>query len=294
MQKLSDIDLINNPYDSQEHDPAATLSVIAMNDDGTVDFELSGFKNLSEYIDHAELKLYLGETVTEGEEETIRELETLSEVTMTEAGDKTYTASLSIEGHSPEELCASATVFTKSGAEYRVYDKKDLRTMVTDMDLYLKICSELLATGDYTLVITAKDEPTSGLTESVKKGLRDLGLQQDLTDQFRCSYLAVVGPDGVVIEQFSPDELLKYEGVFPDGVKYWINSAGGNARDNEGRVWIGTYQWTSQEAVNRRGLNMVLYDHANSRIIDSVDFDTFELKENGRYRVLRNANKNTD
>ncbi len=287
MQKLSDIDLFNEVYDNKGIIPQATLGVRSISEDGTVEFVLGEFVNLTEYIDHVDLKLYLGERTLENEKEVLIEKEVLQEVPMTEIGENTYQATVNIGDYKPEELCASATVTTRSGASYKVRDKMDLRSMITDMDLYLKMVSEALATGDYTLVITTKDEPTSGLTDSVKAGLKALGLEQDLTDQFRCSYLAVIGPDGVVTEQFSPDQPLEYEGVFPDGVKFWVASGGGNTKYNIGRVWVGTYQKTSLAAVNKRGFNMVLYDHANSRVADSVDFDTFELREDGTYRVLR-------
>lgn len=117
--------------------------------------------------------------------------------------------------------------------------------------------------------IAVKDEASSGMTESARGALKDLGLQAEWNDSmFGESYLAVIDGGQLRYEQWSLDA-LEYQ-FEVNGETVDLRSAGYRV-GNQASVTINGRDY----AVNERGLNIVVYDKKMEKVIDSVSFDTY-------------------
>ena len=86
----------------------------------------------------------------------------------------------------------------------------------------------------------------------------------------------MIEPDRV-IEELSEDE-LSYSGVLSDGTEYSMISQGGlsGAGGGAGRYLTCSIKIGGTEyAIQRIGLNFVVYDTVNSCVVDSVEFNTY-------------------
>lgn len=132
---------------------------------------------------------------------------------------------------------------------------------------------------DYTVIISVRDEAFNSLDDESKKQLIQMGFQSDLSKEaaFHHSFIGIWENGTVVYEKLSKgvDDLeqdcLKYEGVLPDGKKYYVSSAGYKAGNNSSIAIDGV-----EKSLNKRGLNIVVYDNVNGRIVDSCTFDTYQ------------------
>lgn len=138
---------------------------------------------------------------------------------------------------------------------------------IIDIDEYLSEIND----KNYTIFIAAKEECTQGLTESVKEKLKNLGLQQDLEGKYAWSYCAVIDPENGVIERLSDDKVSLVGSIRGGRTFYAISSAGYLAGVNSSIVIDGT-----EYSKNQRGLNIVVYDNMQMKIIDQVCFDTWK------------------
>lgn len=143
---------------------------------------------------------------------------------------------------------------------------------VTDVDAYL----QMLQTKDYVLLFTVKDDITYHLKDSTKQLLYQLGLRTSLESETmgRRAYAAII-EDGRVLEQSSEDEggSLKISGTFGQmRNRYSITSTGyqpgGGA---SGYIYINNKNY----ALNKRGLNIVVFDLVTQTVVDSVCFDIY-------------------
>ena len=128
----------------------------------------------------------------------------------------------------------------------------------------------MLKDKNYTIMIAAKDDAASGLTDQIRTKLHELGLSFDWKDAYRKGYLAVIDKGNVVFEQ-SSDQMITYEGTFRNHLeRLQMSSAGFDAGNTSSIMINGT-----EQSLNRRGLNVVVYDNFRKCVIDTVNFDTF-------------------
>lgn len=151
--------------------------------------------------------------------------------------------------------------------EYYEGIKKDCGLpYVTDIEEY----TAELQDERYSVFISAKDECTSGLRDSVIENLKSVGLAVPLQGEYGCSYLAAVS-DGNVVERIGYEE-LEQNGTIGNGhIMYDLLSAG-NGCGNTSSIKINGTEYSK----NSRGLNIVVYNHETKKIVDAVCFDTYE------------------
>ncbi len=121
---------------------------------------------------------------------------------------------------------------------------------------------------DYIICIAAKDEASKALTDEIIKGFRNLGLDFDLREHYRWSYLAVICNGQVVFEELS-DKTITCD-INIDNNNISLLSAGfdyGNASS----IKINGDEFS----LNGRGLNIVVYDKQLGYVVDSISVDTF-------------------
>ena len=141
----------------------------------------------------------------------------------------------------------------------------DLMKYKKDFPAYLNLVAEH---PEWTILLGIKDEGTASLTAEMKDSLKKLGLQTDLTNKIRTSYLAVID-GGKVTEQCDLDALTQ-SGVLQSGAAYTVESAGYDS----GRA-VSIQVDGIEYAKSHRGINIVIYDNEKGCVIDSSVFDTY-------------------
>jgi hypothetical protein len=124
----------------------------------------------------------------------------------------------------------------------------------------------------FTVFIAVKDECAVSMNDAIMSGLQVLGLKEDLRGKVQQSYIAVIEGGRVVYEALAPDKTtaLNNAGVLEDGAEYSLYSAS-LPSGNKASIIIDGFEY----AVDWRGLNIVVYDSGEKRIVDSVAFDTW-------------------
>lgn len=144
------------------------------------------------------------------------------------------------------------------------FESLDLNN-IDDFYLYLE---RLKGMENCVIIICVNDEASDKLGENVVQKMNELGLM-DLRGHFRESYIAIIDEKQVIYEELSSDVLKKEVEIA--GESWSITSAGGEARKEQAVLYNG-----EECSVQSRGLNIVVYDKTEKRIIDSVCFDTYE------------------
>lgn len=143
----------------------------------------------------------------------------------------------------------------------------DYLSCESDFNNYL---DKLIENKDqYTVFISASDDASSGLTDQSVKKLQELGIQTDLSDQFRKSFYVVIDSGNNVAEKASSDK-IKVKETLKDGTKYKLISSGFDS-GSFSSIKINKKEYSK----NKRGLNIVVYDNKFHTVIDSVNFDTY-------------------
>lgn len=146
----------------------------------------------------------------------------------------------------------------------------------TDLVDYLR----LLNNTDYTILIAVRDDGVNALTDEMMSSLKDLGVETPLTEQpdasqprtyYGYSYYAVLNPGQTSIEEASGDAALDYTGTTRDSQHtVEIYSCGHDIDDPQALIQIDGAEYS----MNRRGMNIVVYDNTSGAVIDYVTFDT--------------------
>ena len=122
----------------------------------------------------------------------------------------------------------------------------------------------------YTILIAVQDDGFSAIDENAAQALHALGVKTKISeDLYRYSYYAVLAPGGDAAEEVSEQE-LNYTGNLPDGTACQITSRGMLAGDPVASIRINGQEWS----MSRRGMNIVIYDQVQHKVVDTVCFDT--------------------
>ncbi len=136
--------------------------------------------------------------------------------------------------------------------------------------------------GDYTIFISVKDDAASSLTEEQRKYFESIGLTELSELTYGCSYLAVIDNGNVITEQYQKDpgeenendDLVSYSGTLHNGTAYTVIS-GGYHMGNQSSIIIEE----TERSVNKRGLNIAIYDNEMQRYVTNANFDTWLAPE---------------
>lgn len=118
------------------------------------------------------------------------------------------------------------------------------------------------------IIIAAKDEASSALTDEIVAVMKKAGLEFDLKEGYRNAYVAVVD-DGKVIHEEMAEATLSHSLVSNNEQIEIVSS--GYGYDNCASITINGRDC----ALNLRGLNIVLLDKSKGVVLDSVAVDTF-------------------
>ena len=157
--------------------------------------------------------------------------------------------------------------------ELKIYEKEaDRLREVNDLDEYLSLLADQYYSPEYDIIIAASDTLGSRINENVDEKLSVIGSFETLTGRGRNAYAAILEDGYAIYEELEEQENV---GIIHDetvkGTNITIQSmpfyAGAMARIViDGRDY----------AINKRGLNVVVYNNELRRVMDSVAFDTYE------------------
>ena len=127
----------------------------------------------------------------------------------------------------------------------------------------------------YNVFISSSDAHTKKSVDGSRNLLKILDILgvSELTYKYRHSFLCVIDGGNVAVEETSEDRELRAEYSFA-GNAAKMSSCGYNAKMTASCPIEITINDT-QCAVNRRGLNFVVWDKEKNEVADSVCFDTF-------------------
>lgn len=229
---------------------------------GTMTFTVSKIDNIHENYKRVELRIDDGSGILK------------LKMKEDENTEGVYRAEADLASFNYRNAKAMAVVIGKSGREYIT------STMTGDLSIKQnEICAYLDALSlnpQYTVFITVRDDGSHSLTDEICEGLWKLGLKEDLRGHYRWSYYAVIEPDNI-IEEMSEKELTM-SGTLSDGAQYSLISQGGlsGAGGGAGRYLTCSVKINGVDyAIKRIGLNFVVYDTENSRVVDSCEFNTY-------------------
>ena len=121
---------------------------------------------------------------------------------------------------------------------------------------------------NYTVFLSVKDEGTYSLSEYTSDLLRQLGLELSYSDDYRNSIIFIYDNGSVKVIKKSLEALMD-KGILTSGDSFIISIKGYEARAYSSVVINGT-----EYSMNRRGMNIVVFDPQNHKVVDTVCFDT--------------------
>ena len=164
----------------------------------------------------------------------------------------------------------------KSGRRYEVGRiTGDMTLRSWDIYEYLDLLRQNV---QYSIFVTVRDDATREITSELQDKLSNLGLETVLPGHYRWSYYGILIPGEEKQEEISEKE-LSCSGTLPDGAQYSVISQGGlsGAGGGAGRYLTCSVKINNVEyAVQRIGLNFVIYDNEHSVVADSVEFNTYD------------------
>ena len=127
-----------------------------------------------------------------------------------------------------------------------------------------------LKDSDYTILLAVQDDGFGALNNILAQSLQALGIKTEISGNlYQYSYYAVLSPDRDPIEAAAKQE-LNHAGKLPDGTIYQVTSRGMLTGAPLASILIDGQEWS----MNRRGMNFVVYDNAQHKVVDTVCFDT--------------------
>ena len=266
MQKLADIDIYDDELlRAQGLAPTSDIYLADVNEEeGEVSLVIANIRNVYEKIKSVEVEIWDNDSP-----DAVRRFR------LNKSKKKYYSGRL--KGEFNLKSCNIYVYINgKSGRRYeagRITGDYTLKT--ADINEYL---DRLAQNPQYSIFVTLRDDGTREITSEIQQKLFDLGLEEALPGHYRWSYYGVLIPGQEKKEEIGEKE-LSCSGTLPDGAQYSVISQGGlsGAGGGAGRYLTCSVKINDIEyAVQRIGLNFVVYDNEHSVVADSVEFNTYD------------------
>lgn len=149
----------------------------------------------------------------------------------------------------------------------------------------------------YCVLIVASDTPVGPhFSQDMANAVMAIGLKTNLYQKYRCAYAAMINSGDVVFEEIELDTTKEIrQKVLLDGNEIKFISIGYNCHSSVTR--LGSIQINGVEhSLNRRGLNIVVWDKVTQTQIDTINFDTYadaapSFRSNDRLIKLNKINE---
>lgn len=137
-----------------------------------------------------------------------------------------------------------------------------------------------------TVFLAAYDDMAMNLSTEERQALAEFGLKTNLPALvYSDSYLAILS-DGESLYESCGNRRIEKAGRLKDGTEYSVSSCGFRA-GSEANIIINGRNYSMQ----RRGINIVVFDNASGYVLDSVCFDTWAEGEHIAIRDNSNTEK---
>ena len=152
---------------------------------------------------------------------------------------------------------------TMANAKFAEYLKK-----VDDYNIYFELLPQI--TRRYLVILTVKDTPGEHMPKAVLKAIIDSRFSGFRTNLWR-TYVGIIAQDKVICNKYAEGEQKCF---------YTYNSMGGDLS-----IMASSEPWRNGNktdiiindknyALNHRGVNIVVYDLNDKKVIDRVSFDS--------------------
>ena len=121
---------------------------------------------------------------------------------------------------------------------------------------------------DCFIVFSVKDNAGYWLDEKIQSGLNALGLRENLVKALMSGYIGVIDEGNVVHEQLLSGQSISYDSTIGGHSINVVSAPFNNGNTSSIKIDGRDY------SVDSRGLNIVVYDKNEKKVIDSVVFDT--------------------
>lgn len=165
------------------------------------------------------------------------------------------------------------SISNKIVASEKKYPLSNVELELLSTDSCLEYLDKLKVLSDCVVFLTVKDTVGSWFKQEIQSKMFDLGLTENLIKKYTVGYIAIVKEGVVIHEKCSQRD--GYEVYFGnmDYVDVAIISKSYKT-GNMASICINGKDY----AVNRRGLNIVVFDLNRNAVIDSIAFDTHTPK----------------
>ena len=143
-------------------------------------------------------------------------------------------------------------------------------------DMYSYILALKAFLNEICIFIVSRDahtRPSKSKDTAVLQTLKLLRLEMDFEDTYRSSYIGIIDGGNIVKELYSADQTITDEYKIDSNIVL-LESSGYNAVQNS-KTSIKIDINGKPYAVDKRGLNFVVWDKKQNKLIDSVAFDSF-------------------
>lgn len=142
-------------------------------------------------------------------------------------------------------------------------------TEIQDFDSYFSRYDQFKE--NYVLIVSVRDEASNALKDEQILKMNQCGLEKtEELNRLRSSYICIIEGGKCLYSAASLTEILNYSGILTNGKSIKVISGGYDA-GNLSSIKINDIEYS----INKRGLNIVLYDLISEEVVDSVCIDTY-------------------
>ena len=189
-----------------------------------------------------------------------------------------------------------ATRFFEEYLEKLGLDRIENKAYEDDLYIYDKVCSiaELQSVKGFdeyfqiiqkmpsiSVFISARDDMQRHLSQDDINIIQKFGIHLKLEDLKYNDALTLVIDNGETVYEEWSNGIIDHEGTLSDGTPYQVVSSGYLAEDKS-EILINNINYSS----NKRGINIVVFDHESGLVIDSCTFDTWATDKPEASRTL--------
>ena len=154
-----------------------------------------------------------------------------------------------------------------SGLEEYIERKK---INLLKMSLKVEDYFDKLKNTDYIILISGRDDVAWNWNESADNIFKRLGFKSDLYGKGHASFIGVIDNEKVIFEKCEFEQLA-YETKLDNNLKVELLSAGYELGDTSS-IKINDIEY----ALNKRGMNIVVYSKQQQQVIDQSCIDVFD------------------
>lgn len=142
---------------------------------------------------------------------------------------------------------------------------------VTDFMTYLRMLHE--SEKDLTIFFSVKGMSLNGLKDDTWHYLEDIGIAHETKEEGKeLANYCVIDSGNMLVEQYDHSQTTA-SGVFGKGSLTYTITGADQDNGDQSSIILGETEYSR----NERGLNIVVYDNTQKKVVDSVAFDTGAL-----------------